>query len=221
MADIKSETIALAALFQSCQQIQRIASTGYMDEHAVACVIRALLVTNPKSIEDIYAPGKLMSGFKQIVESFGASAYEKTAQSIEITKTAMKLVALEITIERNQSIFRRMGDEIDRLYQSIAVPHPEFLDSGSPETVLDMENLRQFSSLYQSLISPNFAKLMIYGEKQYLGSPENQTKIRALLLAGIRAVVLWRQLGGRRRLLIFRRKAIIEFAKRGAATGSL
>lgn len=32
MADIKSETIALGALFQCCTQIQRIASTGYYDE---------------------------------------------------------------------------------------------------------------------------------------------------------------------------------------------
>ena len=36
MADIKSETIALGALFQCCTQIQRIASTGYYDEKAVS-----------------------------------------------------------------------------------------------------------------------------------------------------------------------------------------
>ena len=46
MADIKSETIALGALFQCCTQIQRIASTGYYDEKAVSCVLRALAVTD-------------------------------------------------------------------------------------------------------------------------------------------------------------------------------
>ena len=35
MADIKSESIALAALFQCCTQIQRVASTGYFDDNSV------------------------------------------------------------------------------------------------------------------------------------------------------------------------------------------
>ena len=41
-----------------------------------------------------------------------------------------------------------------------------------------------------------------------------QHKVRALLLAGIRAVVLWRQLGGSRTQIIFARKKMVELAKR-------
>ncbi|MEH6454630.1 MAG: DUF489 family protein, partial [Psychromonas sp.] len=38
-------------------------------------------------------------------------------------------------------------------------------------------------------------------------------KIRALLLAGVRAAVLWRQIGGKRRQLIFSRKAMLHQTK--------
>lgn len=220
MADIKGETIALAALFQCCAQISRVANTGYMDEHAAAAVVRGLLVTNPQSVEDIYSPGRLMTGFKQLVDSFDRTMGNKTSETIAITQNALKIIALEINISRNSAIFNRMGSEIDRLYANILAKEPDYLEA-SPEIILDNNYLKDFSNLYQSLISPNFPKLIIYGEEQYLSNPVNQDRIRALLLSGIRAVVLWRQLGGRRRFLFFRRKAIVECARKGATSGIL
>ena len=92
MADIKSETIALGALFQCCTQIQRIASTGYYDEKAVSCVLRALAVTDPKSVEDIYNPEYLTVGFKQIIDSLGKTDLAKSADTIVVTKMALKLI---------------------------------------------------------------------------------------------------------------------------------
>ena len=56
MANIKDETLALAALFQSCTQIQRVARSGYVDQHAAAAVLRGIIVTNPQTCEDIYHP---------------------------------------------------------------------------------------------------------------------------------------------------------------------
>ena len=213
MTDIKSETIALAALFQCCTQIQRLASTGYYDEQSVSCVLRALLVTDPRTIEDIYEPSRLMVGFKQLVDSFGKSDVTKTATTIEVTKMALKLISLAHHVERNSKIFGRLSDEIDGLKRAVTAEHPDFFEAGI-SVVNDPTNIHLFGSLYQSIISPNFAKLLIYGEERHLRIPENQEKIRALLLAGIRAVILWRQVGGRRRFLVFRRKAILEYAKK-------
>ncbi|MCR5536724.1 MAG: lysogenization regulator HflD [Succinivibrio sp.] len=220
MADIKSETLALAALLQCSQQIERVAYTGYFDEHAVAGLLRAVLVTNPRTVEDIYNPGFLLTGFKQLVESLGSQTTDKTAQNLEITRNAFKLISLELDVEHNKNVFNRLGSEIDRLKTLIADTQKGFMDA-DPQVVITQANLTEFSNLYQSLISPNFSKLIIYGEERFLSQPENQLRIRALLLAGIRAVVLWRQCGGRRRFLVFRRKAIVECARRGAATGQL
>jgi high frequency lysogenization protein len=54
---------------------------------------------------------------------------------------------------------------------------------------------------------------MVSGENSYLESPDMANKVRALLLAGIRAAVLWRQCGGSRWQLLFKRRAIIKAAE--------
>ena len=95
MADIKSETIALGALFQCCTQIQRIASTGYYDEKAVSCVLRALAVTDPKSVEDIYNPEYLTVGFKQIIDSLGKTSVSTTNIDTQLTKLQSSLATAQ------------------------------------------------------------------------------------------------------------------------------
>lgn len=212
MADLRSETIALAALFQACNQIQKIARTGYADSHASAAIIRALIITDAKTIDDIYDPQKLVVGLKQLVTSFTAISSDKQESTIEVTKNAFKLIALEQAIEKNAQIFNRLGQNIDSLRLSILSKYSDY-EYGNVDTVLKEDCIKDYANLYQSLISPNFPKLIIYGEEQYLRISENQDQIRALLLAAIRAVVLWRQVGGRRRFFVFRRKSIIANAK--------
>jgi high frequency lysogenization protein len=46
------------------------------------------------------------------------------------------------------------------------------------------------------VISPLGAKIMVQGNPVYLAQPQVIAEVRAALLAGIRAAVLWRQVGG-------------------------
>lgn len=215
MTDIADETLALAALFQCCTQIQRVARTGYVDPHAAAAVIRGLIITNPQSCTDIYAPNQLLVGFRQVAASFSSQAGSKSAETIEITKNVFKIIGLTLTIMRNDAVFNKLGDDIDAARTAVLARYPDY-EQGRPEIVLSQDCLHDFSELYQSLVSPNFPRLMIYGEEAYLSRVENQEMIRTLLLAAIRAAVLWRQLGGRRRFLFFRRKAIVRCAQQAA-----
>ena len=45
---------------------------------------------------------------------------------------------------------------------------------------------------------------------RHLQQPNNAAKIRALLLTGIRAARLWRQLGGHRWQLLFSRRKLLN-----------
>ena len=212
MPNIKGETMALGALFQCCGQITRVASTGYFDELAASCVLRAMLVTNPQTLEDIYNPSQLSTGFRLMLEALGNSPSDKTREIIDITKIAFKIIALELSIERSSSVFARMGGEIDRI-RALADQEDPNCTSENSRIVLKQDYVREYAVLYQSLISPNFTKLIIYGEAAVLSRTENQEKIRAMILAGIRAALLWRQEGGRRRYLFFRRKSILDYAR--------
>lgn len=210
MKNIRSESIALAALFQCCTQINRIAHTGYCDEQAVSTLFRALLVTDPNTIDDIYKISELKTGFRGLIEGFSAEGITDNSAN-ELVKLAMQVISLTDRIVRNTSLYNRLSNEIDKLKDQIEKACPDFLE-GKTSVVLSKENVEKFAQLYQSLISPNFSKLLIFGEERFLSSTENQNRIRALLLAGIRAVVLWNQVGGKKLYLMFRRKEIVSFA---------
>ena len=55
---------------------------------------------------------------------------------------------------------------------------------------------------------------MVKGEPPHLQNPDNINKIRALLLAGIRSAMLWRQVGGLRRHIIFNRRKLLTITHR-------
>ena len=64
--------------------------------------------------------------------------------------------------------------------------------------------------LYQDTISTFRQRIQVHGDMRFLQQPANAAKIRALLLAGIRAARLWHQLGGRRWQLLFSRRKLLN-----------
>jgi high frequency lysogenization protein len=66
------------------------------------------------------------------------------------------------------------------------------------------------AELYSSTISTLQPRIMVKGEQSILTGTDSRNMIRALLLGGMRAAVLWRQCGGNRVQLLFRRKALLR-----------
>jgi high frequency lysogenization protein len=54
----------------------------------------------------------------------------------------------------------------------------------------------------------------VRGDPLHLQNPDNQNRVRALLLAGIRAAMLWRQVGGTRWQILLKNKQILADARR-------
>jgi high frequency lysogenization protein len=51
---------------------------------------------------------------------------------------------------------------------------------------------------------------MVQGNPHYLGQPGVVAEIRAILLAAVRAAVLWRQVGGSYWDFLFSRRAMVQ-----------
>jgi len=51
--------------------------------------------------------------------------------------------------------------------------------------------------------------VLVKGNSQTLAQPDTAALVRALLLAGTRSAVLWRQCGGSRWRLLFERRALL------------
>ena len=73
--------------------------------------------------------------------------------------------------------------------------------------------INKVDALYQDNISRLEPRIMVRGEQSYLLNNDNAAKIRGLLLAGIRAAVLWKQLGGNKWRLFFGRKKYVATAR--------
>jgi high frequency lysogenization protein len=72
----------------------------------------------------------------------------------------------------------------------------------------------KIDGLYQDTISTINPRVMVQGEQNYLTNSTNAGRIRVLLLAGIRAAVLWHQLGGSKWKLMISRNKYVRSANR-------
>ena len=72
--------------------------------------------------------------------------------------------------------------------------------------------LSVMANIYIDVVSPLGRKIHIIGAPDYLQQQYVQDKVRACLLAGIRAAVLWRQVGGTKWQLLFFRGKILNAA---------
>jgi len=96
----------------------------------------------------------------------------------------------------------QLGDRIDTL-----VRQTEHF------SIMDEQMIGNCASIYLDVVSPIGPRIQVSGTPSILQQQFNQQKVRALLLSGIRSAVLWRQVGGKRRHLIFGRKKMVEQAK--------
>ncbi len=79
--------------------------------------------------------------------------------------------------------------------------------------ITDENIIANLADIYVECISSLGTRIQVAGQPELLKQPLVQHKVRALLLAAIRAVVLWRQAGGSRLHFIFKRKALLSEAK--------
>lgn len=193
-------TIAFAGICQSVRLVQEIARTGKADEDAIASSLNSIVIVNPQSTLAVYEKeANLKVGLSTLISEFN-----NTSNGNELTRYLINLLALERKLVRNQVNMGKLADRISTIERQL--PHYD-------NNLLDEQIIKNLASIYLDIISPLGPRIQITGDPTELQQVHNQNKIRALLLAGIRGAVLWRQIGGKRRHLIFGRKQMAEQAK--------
>lgn len=189
-----NQTIALAGIAQVAVLVQQLATTGICDQQAMDASIGSILKIDSDSAADIYGGlGGLKLGFDQLN---GQITGEK-APNPEQARYAAAIVFLE----------RKLSDRKDFLstiQAGIVKAQAQTEQFGE----LHENVLANLGDLYHSTISTLQPRIMVNGEQRFLSRPDIANKIRALLLAGIRSALLWRQCGGSRWKFIFYRKKI-------------
>ncbi|MFT6985587.1 MAG: high frequency lysogenization protein [Psychromonas sp.] len=199
--NLQSRSIAFAAMCQAAYLVDKLATKGLCpDAAAFDASLRSIMRTESDSPLEIFGGYESLAvGFKSMIEQLDNSGNKR---NLQVTKYIIGMLALEKKLTANGSALNMLGERINQVQRQLA--HFEIDDSNV---------LSNLDSIYKDLISNLGPKIQVNGNPSCLQQEQTQHKIRALLLAGVRAAVLWRQIGGKRRQLMFSRKAIIHQAK--------
>ncbi|HCE51203.1 MAG TPA: lysogenization regulator HflD [Shewanella baltica] len=195
-----NRTMAFAGILQAIAQVQHLARHGELDNAELAASLNTILVTNPDNTADVYQDKiVLQKGYKLILNQLGDSSQK----DVEITRYLVGVLALERKLVRSNSGLGMLAERINQVNRQL-----------HHFAITDEQVIANLASIYSDIISNLGPKIQISGNPVSLQRPIIQQKIRALLLAAMRSAVLWRQLGGKRRHLVFARKAIVDTAKK-------
>ncbi len=196
-SNTQNRAIALAAVFQCVDGVSQIANTGKVDDTLFNTCINSVLTDNADTAEDLYGSlENLKTGLTSMLYQLGSGQMtpDGKAKDMEATRYALGLLHLEKKLNNNPEIFQQLIQGIKDTQKKL-----EFFD-------VDHENITaSLAEIYSNTVSKIGPKIMVKGEQSHLANPANASKIRALLLSGIRAALLWRQAGGNRWKLLLER----------------
>lgn len=190
---LTNQTIALAGLSQAVYLVQQIAKRGAADREDMAASIASTLKIDSDDVLDVYGgPHCIATGLRQLERQLG----EPDRVDPEQARYASTLIFLERQLIKQPPMVEAIGAAVyhaGELAQALGVLHDEVFEV--------------LADAYQKTLSQMKPRVLVSGEQMYLSDPDNANRIRALLLAGIRSLVLWRQCGGARwKLLLYRRR---------------
>ncbi|WP_105198933.1 MULTISPECIES: high frequency lysogenization protein HflD [unclassified Pseudoalteromonas] len=194
-----NQVMALAAMCQVALQVQKLAKYGQSQQHEIEPLLNSLLATDADNAEQIYGSSRnLHSGYRALVSQLSPGS----DKNVELVKYVGGLIQLERILSSKPQALAELGRDIDLVKNKL-----NHLD------LLDESIIAAFADTYARIISPLGQRIQVFGQPALLKQSSIQNRIRALLLAGIRAAVLWRQVGGKRRHFIFAKRKILALAK--------
>ena len=197
----EDRTLALAGIYQSVKLVQEIARSGSISDVHLSSLLETLFRFDVNTVIDVYGDtSTVKKGLQMLADQLSG---KKDNTDMEITRYAIQLLNLEKALKKSPSVMQELSEQLEKTQGKM-----DYFD-------LSHENIiASLADTYQQFVSPLGAKIMIKGEANFLSQASNANKIRALLLAGIRSAVLWRQCGGSRWQLLFSRKDYLSSAQK-------
>ena len=193
----RDQTIALAGLYQALALTQQVARDGNMTHSCLPATLESVLKIDTDRYLDVYGVTQnLTLGMQALSENV---LNRNSKDTIERARHAVSLMFLESKLHEDAQATHALGDEIRciaTLYDAQHTPIGELT--------------QDLGRMYQAHISPLGPKVIIQGNPSYLNLDEYAGMIRALLLAAIRAIALWRHAQGNRLSLVTGRASILK-----------
>ena len=199
--DTSAQVIALAGLIQSAYLVDQIACTGKYPAESFNPLLQSLFQFEAEQAEQIYGSVRGVElGLNLLIEMFDGPGPEGHKSTV---RYALGMLYLQKKLMANSDMLNILSNRLK---------HTQFKIDHFSNEINELSS--SVAGVYQDTISTFKYRIQVNGNLQQLQDTANADKIRALLLSGIRAAVLWRQSGGRRWHLFFYRKRIAQQARK-------
>jgi len=190
------QTLALAGIYQAASLVKQIATKGIANSAHIESSLETLFRFDAATVEEVYGS---VAGVTHGVKTLHQNINDRSARDIDITKYVISLLMLERKLASNNTMLDQIDDQLKKIESQF-----NFFSLNHENT------FAKLGQLYKDTISALGPKIIVNGEQLHLNNEINANKIRALLLAGIRSAVLWRQCGGSRLQFLFGRKGYLR-----------
>lgn len=192
------QALALAGAFQSAALVQQLANGKTVDEQAQRASLDSIFMLDADDTGQVFGG---LRGMRVGLESLVAQLDSSTTD-LDLSRMVFTMLHLERKLARQ-------NDLQQQLRQGIGQADRQRLHFDVLHTTVSA----RLGELYEQTLSHLRPRIMVNGDAALLQDGARVARIRANLLAGIRATVLWRQLGGRKWHLLLRRKHLAALAR--------
>ncbi len=197
LSNLEQQVIALAGVAQAARLVDQISKTGSYPLEFLEPSIHSLFVFSPDSAADIFGG---IPGVKLGLHNLSTLLADKNArENHDLVRYVFGLIYLERKFAANPDMMAIVRARLE---------HTSFRAEHFSNNVGEL--CHSISGIYQDTLSHQKFRIKVTGSAQHLQNPKNADIIRALLLAGIRAAFLWRQLGGHRWRLLLQRRQLLQ-----------
>ena len=186
--------LALSGVFQAARLARDIARSGVCDAQAFDASRETLFDFEPESVASVFGgPQGAVLGLRTLLQHLE----HPQQRDLEISRYVVSLLHLCDRLLRDRQGMQDLHNDLNALARRRG--HIELTDAVTHI---------QLAQTYQDRVSVLGPRILVRGEPLHLQNPDNAARIRVVLLAGIRAAVLWRQAGGRKWQLLLRRRVM-------------
>lgn len=194
----EARVIALAGVLQACALVNDIATRGRADPACVEASLASVFRIDADSAADVFGG---LAGVRMGLETV-LSQFDGETRNLALTRLVLGVLRLERRVTGSQQVLGELRsgiEDIQRQVDHFGVAHA---------TVH-----KRLAELYVTTLSPLRPRIIVQGTPQHLGNVQLVEQIRGLLLAAVRAAVLWRQVGGSQIRLLLRRQQYAMLAR--------
>lgn len=195
-------TLALAGMVQAISLVKDIAQTGQYNPNAYQASIHSIFQTEPENIFSVYNG---INGLTLGLEKLLLLLNQKSPRTItrSLYRYFFSVTQLQKKINRSPQVLEQISQRIKQAKKQV-----DYFHLTHPSVIANLADIYVYA-----ICTLNF-RIVIWGSQQFFHQKENMEKIRALFFAGVRAAVLWRQVGGNYWQLLFSHKKIQKTAEK-------